>query len=303
MLSQRSKRACSEDASEYLSTVRQNVSVRAVRAKLFKQAEPKLWDTIPDSVSGIRLQPSKDGTARLPKCRAIDYGEGDHSVHGSVLSAARKVVLKRPPVHNKFTSYLISDGFVASTAYKLLTAIHFCGLESIDEKFFERCRLTRYTRAKAMISKHWTRLKTLPCLTTDLEFQDKRQLFVHLLNGPNFSVTSYLLGRLSRVYSSSLANSALKVLPELDLQEPFREFASSWSLDGQAFMSLLESVTVADCAVLLRNLLRPGGSEDAYAVQCSQLRMATMRDLLCSRRGLTDSCRRSCLVCAQDKAL
>lgn len=73
-LSQRSKRACSETASEYLSTVRDNVSVRAVRAKLFQQAEPKLWDVMPDTVSGIRLKPSKDGTPRLPKCRAIDYG-------------------------------------------------------------------------------------------------------------------------------------------------------------------------------------------------------------------------------------
>ena len=37
---------------------------------------------------------------------------------------------------------------------------------------------------------------------------------------------------------------------------------------------------MADCLTYLQNLIRPGGSEDAYALQCAQLRMVTPSGLV-----------------------
>ena len=283
-LAARSALATSEDAKEYLDSVVGNLSVRAVRAKFFQQAEPKLWLDQPEHHGDVRLKPSSDGVPKLPKCRAIDYGEGEHSVHGSLLAFFRKQALKHAPLEDTFTLSYISDSFAVSNQLRGLQALRMAGHE-VPDKLFLACRLTShmtdddYSESKQLLAPCLSWVLRAPCLSTDLAFQDKRQLLVHIQNGPAFAVSSYLLSLGCEEYKNTLPKPFLDYIDTTSRDKLFA-YCNEWAQDALTATALLRELTVADCLTYLQNLIRPGGSEDAYALQCAQLRMVTPSGLV-----------------------
>ena len=146
-----------------------------------------------------------------------------------------------------------------------------------------RCRLTKHVddhlhrELKAAFSLEIVRyLYSASWSSQDVALNDKRQLFLNIVNGPVFSGTQvHTVWLLTPIEIDGPDASASEHVDE-HTRATLEQYQLEWAAHHEAFCLALERLTLADVLSYMMHLVRPGGHRrESYAFQCSSSRVVT----------------------------